>query len=202
MTEFSELLTNSVSSVSQTQVWADFCDEARSGVPLLGLTPTAVCSEICSEGTVSLDNASLDSVQLDFEALSSCTIVDRQFEAQGVRFTNAIALRPSNPAYQSDSGEIVLMGAPKAGYLEALFLRPVRFVSGSVTSSRRAVLTVFDEQNRTIACAETPGANLANSSAETPTNLPLHLSAADIRRVTFHAFDGQLTLADFCFDLA
>ena len=201
MTEFSEVLVNPVSSVSQTQVWADFCDEARSGVPLLDLNPTA-CSQICLEGTGSIDRVQLDSVQLDFETLSSCTTVDRQFEAQGVRFTNAIALRPSNPAYRSDSGEIVLMGAPKAGYLEALFLRPVRFVSGSVTSSRRAVLTVFDEQNRTIAQAELPGKNLANSGAEYPANFPIGLNAANICRVTFHAFDGQLTLADFCFNPA
>ena len=193
MTEFSELLTDAGSSTSQTQAWGEFCEEIRADVPLLDLNPTAICSG---------SNAQLNTVQLDFEDLSSCTIVDGQFEAQGVRFTNAIALRPSNPAYRPDSGEIVLIGAPKAGYLEALFLRPVKFVSGSITSSRRAVLTVFDEHNQTIARAETPGANLANSGSETPANLPLHLSAANIRRVTFHAFDGQLTLADFCFNLA
>ena len=193
MTEFSELLVDPGSPVSQPQPWVDFCDEAQADLPLLGLHPTTICS---------IGDPQIDSVQLDFEDLPSCTIVERQFEAQGVRFNNAIALRPSNPAYRSDSGEIVLMGAPNAGYLEALFLRPVKFVGGSITSSRRAVLTVFDEQNRTIARAETPGANLANSGAETPANLPIHLSAANIWRVTFHAFDGQLTLADFCFNPA
>jgi hypothetical protein len=188
MTEFLELLIDPASSVSQTRAWVDFCDDEAQDVPLLGLNSAATGLE--------------SSVQLDFEDLSSCTIVDCQFEAQGVTFANAIALRPSNPAYRSDSGEIVLMGAPKAGYLEARFLRPVQFVSGSVTSSRRTVLTVFDEHNQTIASTETPGTNLADSHAAYPANMPLHLSAANIHRVTFHAFDGQLTLADFCFNPA
>jgi hypothetical protein len=187
MTEFLELLSDPAASISQTQPWVDFCEEPLD-IPLLGLNPAEADLE-CS-------------VQLDFEDLSSCTIVADQFEAQGVRFANAIALRPSNPAYRSDSGEIVLMGAPKSGYLEARFLRPVQFVSGSVTSSRRTVLTVFDEHNQTIACTETPGTNLAESGAAYPANMPLRLSAANIHRVTFHAFDGQLTLADFCFNPA
>lgn len=191
MAEFLELSVEPVSPMSQTQTWADFCEEAPTNLSLpdieLDKPGVATRLEIC--------------VRLDFEDLLSFTVVDRQFEAQGVRFANAIALRPSNAAYRSYSGDIVLMGAPKEGYLEALFLRPAQFVGGFITSSRRAVLTAFDGNDQAIARIETPGANLAATHSAYAPNFPIHLSAANIHRVTFHAFDGQLTLDDFCFSL-
>jgi hypothetical protein len=193
MAEFLELSIESTSPPIQTQTdpYTDLYEEAPRSLPLPDLTldtaGIATCLEIC--------------VRLDFEDLPSCTLVDRQFEAQGVRFANAIALRPSNAAYRPYSGDIVLMGAPKSGYLEALFLRPAQFVGGFITSSRRTILTAFDRHNQAIARAETPNANLAESDSRYLPNFPVHLSAANIHRVTFHAFDGHLTLDDFCFSL-
>jgi hypothetical protein len=139
-------------------------------------------------------------IRLDMEDLSCFATVEKQFEKWDVVFANAIAIRPSNPAYPPHSGVTVLMGAPKEGHLEASFLRPAHFVSGFVTSSRRTVLTAFDQHNQAIASTETPGANLATSESAQP-NTQLTLRAANIHRVTFHAFDGQLTLDDFCFCL-
>jgi hypothetical protein len=138
-------------------------------------------------------------VQLKFENLACFEAVDRQFERWGVTFSNVIALQPSNPAYAPRSGTTVLMGAPKSGWLEATFHCPVRYVSGNVTSSRRAVLTAFDTDNQPLTQTESPGANLAGADAETPPNLQLSLSAENIRRVTIYAFDGQLTLDEFSF---
>ncbi len=133
-------------------------------------------------------------VCLSFDHLKAFETVDRQFKHMGVTFKNAIALKPSNPAFQPDQGEIVLMGSPRGGWLEASFDHPVRFVSGMVTGSRKTVMAAFDGNNRQIAQTATAGANLAGSDAAMPPGLELKLLARDIRRITFHVFDGQLTI--------
>jgi hypothetical protein len=137
-------------------------------------------------------------IRLDWEDLQCFEIVHRQFHQYGVEFANAIALRPSNTAYPAYSGVMVIMGAPKDGWLEATFSRPVQFVSGFVTSSRRTVVTAFDDCNRQLAQSESSGSNLATHSHRSP-NLCLSLSVPNIHRVTFHTFNGHLTLDDFCF---
>jgi hypothetical protein len=139
------------------------------------------------------------SIHLDLEQLECYEVVAQQFQHCGVTFSNAIALQPSNPAYPASSGTTVLMGSPKNGWVEATFESPVQFVSGFVTSSRRAILSAFDANNQPIGRSESPGANLAGSSSSTPPNVQLSLRAPNIRRVRFHAFDGQLTLDDFSF---
>jgi hypothetical protein len=138
-------------------------------------------------------------VRLDLEDLACFEIVDHQFERWGVTFSNAIALHPSNPAYPPRSGTTVLMGSPKSGWVEATFRRPVRFVSSYVTSSRRTVLAAFDANNQPITQTELPHANLAGSGSTTPPNKQLTLRGDNIHRVTFYAFDGQLTLDEFSF---
>ncbi|MEP0913594.1 hypothetical protein NDI45_22015 [Leptolyngbya sp. GB1-A1] len=138
-------------------------------------------------------------VRLDWEDLSRFAIVDRQFEQWGVVFANAVAVCPSNPAYPPYSGTMAVMGAPKGGWLEARFLRPVKFVSSFVTSSRRTTLSAYDADDRLITSAKTPAPNLAYSDSECPPNVWLNLRNLDIHRVTFHAFDGQFILDDFCF---
>lgn len=154
-----------------------------------------------SLSNASLSNASVTHAQtcvrLDWEDLQCFEVVRRQFEQLGVIFTNAVALRPSNSAYPAYSGTMVVMGAPKDGWLEATFLQPVRFVSGFVTSSRRAVMTAFDSCNRPIAQVEHPD-NLADRGSAAP-NTCLSVAGTDIRRVTFQVFNGHLTLDDFCF---
>lgn len=137
-------------------------------------------------------------VRIDWEDLQCFEVVNHQFQNWGVEFQNAIALRPSNRAYPAYSGNMVVMGAPKDGWLEATFLKPVRFVSGFITSSRRTVLSAFDSNNTLLAQIESPGANLA-TNAPYPPNLRLSLNASNIHRVTFHTFNGHLTLDDFCF---
>ncbi|WP_416670667.1 hypothetical protein [Egbenema bharatensis] len=137
-------------------------------------------------------------VRLDWEDLQCFEIVHRQFHEYGVEFANAIALRPSNSAYPAYSGVMVVMGAPKDGWLEATFLRPVQFVSSFITSSRRTIVTAFDGDNIRLAEIESPGANLATHTQHLP-NVCLSLSVPNIHRVTFHTFNGHLTLDDFCF---
>ena len=143
-------------------------------------------------GQVCLPTRSYVCLRLDVEDLPCFTVVEQQYEAQGVRFHNAVALHPSNPAYLTRSGVMVLLGAPRAGWLEATFVQPVQSVSSFVISSRRIVIRAFNRQNQLVAEAEAE-ANIGQGSTH------LHLSAPNIHRVTLESFNGQLTVDDFCF---
>ncbi|HEY9647223.1 MAG TPA: hypothetical protein V6C88_12675 [Chroococcidiopsis sp.] len=138
-------------------------------------------------------------IRLDMEELNCFEVVDCQFQQWGVTFSNAIALHPSNPAYPPKSGKTVLMGSPKEGRVEATFDTPVRYVSGFVTSSRRTVMLAFDANGQPVARMETPASNLMGSDSAVPPNVQLSLQGREIHRVSFQAFDGQLTLDDFSF---
>jgi len=150
-------------------------------------------------GAVQSSIQPLTPVRLNLEQLRPFEVVDRQFQGYGVTFRNAIALIPSNPAFPSRNGQTVLMGCPKSGWMEARFERPVEFVSGFVTASSSTVMAVYDAEDRPLAQAKTPNGNLAGSDSNTPPNAELCLRSRNIRRVTFHSFDGQLTLGEFCF---
>lgn len=138
-------------------------------------------------------------IRLDFEGLHRFEVVEDQYRRWGVCFDNAIAVTPSNPAFPPHSGAIVLMGAPKSGFLELQFLRPVQFVSGYVTSSRFTAMSAYNNLGQTIARAELPAANLAESGSSVPPNQQLIVRSPDIHRVTFYAFDGELTVDDISF---
>jgi hypothetical protein len=142
-------------------------------------------------------------VRLDVEDLPCFAVVNRQYDAWGVRFSNVVALRPSNPAYPPHSGSMVLFGAPNQGWIEATFARPVQHVSSFVTSSRRTVMRAFNRHNQLVAEAESPAANLrgadSNHDPNLRPNLRLSLDGRNIRKVTFHSHSGHLTIDDFCF---
>lgn len=140
-----------------------------------------------------------ESVRLPFDMLQPFEVVNQQFRNQGVTFGNAIALIPSNPAYATPTGKTVLMGSPKNGCIEASFEKPVRFVAGLVTASRRTVMAAYDANNRRIEQVSTAAANLTTSHSGIAPNTELRVSASNIHRVTFQAFDGQLTLGELCF---
>ncbi|WP_017745110.1 hypothetical protein [Scytonema hofmannii] len=138
-------------------------------------------------------------IYLNLEDLRCFEVVERQYEQWGVIFNNCIAIQPSNPAFPTHSGLMVLMGAPKSGFLEATFLHPVHFVSAFVTSSQRLLMSAYDRENQMLTQTVLPGANLANSDETASPNTLLSVSDTGIHRVTFSAFDGQFTLDDFSF---
>ena len=138
-------------------------------------------------------------VYLTLEELRCFEAVERQYEQWGVIFHNCIAIQPSNPAFPTHSGLVVLMAAPKNGYIEATFLRPVHFVSAFVTSSQRLVLSAYARDQQLLTQTVLPGANLANSDSGGSPNTLLSVSAKEIHRITFSAFDGQFTIDDFSF---
>ncbi|TBR61023.1 hypothetical protein B4U84_09430 [Westiellopsis prolifica IICB1] len=139
------------------------------------------------------------SIDLNIEDLKCFEVVKDQYQKLGVVFDNCIAIQPSNPAFPTKSGLLVLMGAPKGGYLEATFLQPVQFVSALVTSSQRLVLSAYNRDRQLLTQTALPGANLANSDAALPPNTRLSLTVDDIYSITFCAFDGQFTIDDFSF---
>lgn len=220
MRESLKVPTYPVSTANRNNTWLDFAEASSlpqtlpdlQALPDLNVTADlATCLYTC--------------IRLDWEDLKCFEVVNHQFQQWGVTFANAVALRPSNPAYPPYSGVMVLMGAPKDGWLETTFSRPVQFVSGFITSSRRTVLTAFDHRDRVVGRVESGGANLADSesstnakalhsdyshpgalkaisqkkfNAQTP-NVQLRVNAPNIHRVTFHTFNGHLTLDDFSF---
>jgi hypothetical protein len=138
-------------------------------------------------------------IYLNLENLKCFEVVKRQYEQWDVIFDNCIAIQPSNPAFPTHSGQVVLMAAPKSGYLEVTFLRPVQFVSAFITSSQRLVLSAYNRDRQLLAQTVLSGANLANSDSAVPPNTLLSVKASDIHRVTFCAFDGQFTIDGFSF---
>ncbi|MFH7024473.1 MAG: hypothetical protein ACHBN1_03505 [Heteroscytonema crispum UTEX LB 1556] len=138
-------------------------------------------------------------IPLNLEVLKCFETVQRQYEDRHVVFNNCIAIQPSNPAFPTHSGQTVLMAAPKAGFLEATFLRPVHWVSAFVTSSQRLVLSAYNSDRKLLTETVLQGANLANSDSAIPPNTLLSVAANNIHSVSFRAFDGQFTIDDFSF---
>jgi hypothetical protein len=180
---------------AEEQSWqARQADIAQSPLPQFNEMPTAESPDtdiksVCPQAAV----------RLDFDSLQPFERVERHFQKLGVTFKNAIALQPSNPAFQPIPGKMVLMGSPKSGWLEAVFDRPVNWVSGSITGSRRTVMAAFDANNRPIAQTQTAGANLVGSDSKLLPNLELSLLGEGIQRITLQTFDGQLTVSEFSF---
>ncbi|MBF2050252.1 MAG: hypothetical protein EDM05_007410 [Leptolyngbya sp. IPPAS B-1204] len=134
-------------------------------------------------------------VRLDLEDLTCFSVVERQYESWGVLFQNAIAIRPSNPAFSPQAGLMLLLGAPESGCIEATFLRPVQYVSSFIISSRRTVMSAFNRHNQLIGQTESQ----ANSRWGRCLNQRLSLSGSNIHKVTLCSFNGELTIDEFCF---
>jgi hypothetical protein len=141
----------------------------------------------------------LTCVCLNLEDLKCFETVEHQYEHWGVIFSNSLAIQPSNPAFPTNSGLTVLMGAPRSGFLEAKFLRPVSKVSACVTSSQRLLMSAYDRDRQLLAQNVLPSANLANSDSALPPNTLISVTSQNIYSVSFCAFDGQFTLSEFSF---
>ena len=138
-------------------------------------------------------------IRLGLEDLKSFEVVDHQFQNWGVTFSNAIAIEPSNPAFAVRPGIKVLMGAPKSGLIEMKFKSPVKFVSGLVTSSRRTILSAYNQNEELLAEDEMPASNLLDSDSIIPPGAELAVNGENIYKVSFYAFDGQLIVIDLSF---
>ncbi|RUT05718.1 hypothetical protein DSM106972_037250 [Dulcicalothrix desertica PCC 7102] len=147
---------------------------------------------------VDTTNDNGDCVCLNLETLKCFEVVERQYEEFGVIFNNCIAIQPSNPAFPTDNA-VVLMGAPKGGFLEVAFTRPVNIVKALVTSSQRLLLSAYNRERKIVAQAVLPVGNLANSDSTLLPNALMSVKASQIYSITFCAFDGQFTVDNFSF---
>ncbi|BAZ38631.1 hypothetical protein NIES4101_45710 [Calothrix sp. NIES-4101] len=138
-------------------------------------------------------------ISLNLDTLQCFESVELQYEELGVVFSNCIAIQPSNPAFPTERGVTVLMGAPKSGFLEASFVRPVNVVNLRVTSSQRLIMSAYNRDRQVIAHDVLPGANLANTDSIIPPNALLSLKAQEIYSISLCAFDGQFTIDKFEF---
>ncbi|MEB3233410.1 MAG: hypothetical protein VKJ64_20550 [Leptolyngbyaceae bacterium] len=140
---------------------------------------------------------------VDLETLTNFERVTEQFLDQGIRFENAIALYPSNPAYpEANMDMIALMGAPKQGFMDTTFLQPIRQIEVCVTSSRPLAMTAFNGQNQVLTQTETKGNNLANhprAMLDPHIRLGLQTKNALIHQVIFRCSGGNFTLSHFSF---
>ncbi|HBE17220.1 MAG TPA: hypothetical protein DEG17_03295 [Cyanobacteria bacterium UBA11149] len=138
-------------------------------------------------------------IYLNLEDLKCFEVVENQFQHYGAIFKNAIALQPSNPAYPPHSGTTVLMAAPKSGWLEIVLSKPITSFCCYVTSSQRTIMSAYNSQNVLISKIMTEP-NLAGSDSSIPPNFELKIHNPNISRITFYAFDGQLTIANLTFE--
>lgn len=135
-------------------------------------------------------------IRLALKELSCFETIEHQFQDWGITFVNAITLQPSNPVFGVDSEAMVLMGAPKTGWLEIHFTVPIRRIEAEVTSSRPTILSAYNSMDEAI--AQTEMTLVKSGSHIHPIELPkawLSLNGEEIRKVTFYAFDGQLVIS-------
>ncbi len=138
-------------------------------------------------------------IKLDLRKLKCFEIVDNQFAHLGLTCDNAIAIQASNPAFPPRQGQISLIKQIISRPLELKFEQPISFFNCHVTSSRKAVLSAYDNQGVLISRSEIPQSNLAGSSSQIAANAPLEVKASNISRIAIDAFDGQLTITDLSF---
>lgn len=167
--------------------------------PLTQQTAIATSSDRAVEPNSNLLLIRPLNVCLNLEDLKSFEVVERQFQDYGIILKNAIALVPSNPAYPTRTGSIVLMGGPKNGWLEVTFSQAISKFCCYVTSSQRTIMSAYDHQDKLLG-RQSIQANLAGFDPLLPPNAPLLLELPNMARITLYAFDGQLTLADLSFD--
>ena len=138
-------------------------------------------------------------IRIALENLKSFEVLEHQFQHWGVTFSNVIIIEPSNPAFAVPPGIKVLMGAPKSGLIEMNFTSPVSFVSALIRSSRRTILSAYNQNEELLAKEEMLTSNLLVSDSIIPSNTKLTVNVENIHKVVFYAFDGQLIIIDLSF---
>lgn len=188
------MMTN-IENLQKTEFESGECGHNLRVARAVGASPRTTRREMESR----LMTSAPKPIHISLEELKSFETVEHQFQNLGIKFTNTIAIEPSNPAFGAAVGVKVLMGAPKSGLIEVSFTNPVKWVSAKVTSSRRTILSAYDRQGTEISRDEMPSPNLAGFNSPIPPNTPLKVQADAISKASFYAFDGQLIIVDLSF---
>lgn len=110
----------------------------------------ALWSSLCQPGAPA-EITRHGQVQLSFEGLTEFESVRNQYRHQGVVFDGAIAIYPSNPAFQSQSPTLALVPATTNLTVTLYFRHPVRQVGALVTGAKPVHLRIFDKGDRLLA---------------------------------------------------
>jgi hypothetical protein len=91
--------------------------------------------------------AETELIHLEFNQLGTFEPVQEQFWEQGVRFEGAIALQPSNPAFQADNNSPSVMPITGRSNITVHFRQPRQTVGAVVTAPRQITVTAFDQND-------------------------------------------------------
>lgn len=133
-------------------------------------------------------------IRLELEALNCFETVESQFDLWGIKFKNAIALQPSNPAFITQPDQIVLMSGPDSGFLEIDFRHPLQYIEAQVISSQSTILSAYNSKDQEIATTYTPASESTTAKASVLSPTLLQIQTEDIHKVIFSTFDGQLII--------
>lgn len=138
-------------------------------------------------------------IRLDFEDLTPFESVTERYRHLGVRFGNAIALEPSNPAFTAKSGSFVLMPMGNQTRLCVYFDKPSCLAGAFVCSTRIVVLTAYDRNGNLLGQTSTVADSTAGADGKTEF-LPqqLQLNSGSIAKLEFYSC-VPFTLDDFFF---
>lgn len=136
-------------------------------------------------------------VELDFQDLKAFERVTDQYQHLGVGFEQAIALSPSNPAFQPRTGSIAVMPLGHHKSITVSFLRSVKKVGAYVSNVRPVTLTAYDEDGNGLGSASSQPC----SSLEPGVALDLQLLELEIEAIAYVTFqcDAPFILNDLFF---
>ncbi len=133
-------------------------------------------------------------IRLNFQVLTAFERVTEQYSDLGVRFSDAIALEPSNPAFLPKTGCFVLMPLGHEMILTASFDSPTSWVGGEVCGTGSVILTAFDQTGKILAQVTTAASQGKGSCSKQQ----LELNRSGIAKVMFHSSEPFI-LKDFYF---
>jgi len=143
---------------------------------------------------------------IDFESLSDGDVITNQFSAQGVLFSNAVALAAgislNEFEFPPHSGSVV--AAATADPLEIDFTTPVDSFFAFFTYSDALTLRVFDPSNNllsTISSAFSNNEAISGDAGSSP-NEELGMNAPSIGRITVTNGNQAITMDDLTFTQA
>lgn len=116
-------------------------------------------------------------IDLVFDELTLFELVNEQYQHLGMHIRGAIAIHPSNSAFQPPVDAIALM--PEAGApIEITFDRPIRHLVAVVNGARQIRMTGFDRHNNILAHERTETC-LREIPAESTAAFPRHTLAIE-----------------------
>jgi hypothetical protein len=139
-------------------------------------------------------------IRLDFQDVRAFESVTDRYCHFGVEFSCAIALEPSNPAFESKPGKCVLMPSGSETRISVSFNQPASLVGAMVCGAGTIAIAAFDCQGNLLQQASTAG-NPWSSAAQAWSSQQLQLNRAGISQVVFYSSEPFI-LDDFFFSQA